>query len=106
MRSENNVMKTNMMMEFEGQDMKTWTWKMTGSLERTWMWEDGTPMEWVVKRNGPEIKVDMDFENGAKMRGNIDMNQFSMDIPPKGSDKYNMKFTMTPEAGDGDQGAG
>ena len=23
-----------------------------------------------------EIKVDMDFENGAKMRGNIDMNKF------------------------------
>merc|ERR1712113_159518 len=47
-----------------------------------------------------KIKVDMDFENGAKMRGNIDMNQFSIDITPKGSDKYNMKFTVTPEAGE------
>ena len=73
MRSENNVMKTNMMMEFEGQDMKTWTWKMTGSLERTWMWEDGTPMEWVVKRNGPKVEGSFTFNNFKFGKFNLDM---------------------------------
>merc|ERR1711878_38391 len=55
-RSENDVMKTNMVMEMQGSrganfEQLTGTMKLTGTMEATRWWTEGTPVDFVIKKN-------------------------------------------------------
>ena len=79
-RSENDVMKTNMVMEMQGSrganfEQLTGTMKLTGTMEATRWWTEGTPVDFVIKKNGKTIDGSFTFNNFKFGKFNMDWNK-------------------------------
>merc|ERR1719436_1170165 len=85
LRSEDNVVKTKLVMDLSG-DKRTGSVRLSGKVEATRYWKEGTPVEIVFKKNEQSIdgsctfnnfkfcKFDMDLTNGyIKFKANIYM---------------------------------
>merc|ERR1712061_900807 len=79
-RSENDVMKTNIVMEMQGSrganfEQLTGTMKLTGTMEATRWWTEGTPVDFVIKKNGKTIDGSFTFNNFKFGKFNMDWNK-------------------------------
>merc|ERR1712193_232051 len=79
-RSENDVMKTNMVLEMQGSrganfEQLTGTMKLTGTMEATRWWTEGTPVDFVIKKNGKTIDGSFTFNNFKFGKFNMDWNK-------------------------------
>jgi len=61
-RSEDDVEKMNLVLDVEG-DMMSNVVKFTGKLQETRWWKEGTPVEFIFKKNGHNVDATFSFNN-------------------------------------------
>ena len=71
-RTEAEEMKTNLVLEANG-NLKTGMVRLAGNLEATRWWKEGTPMEFVFKKNGANV-------DGLFTFNNFKFGKFEMDL--------------------------